>query len=106
MISRQFRDNSATNPRRWIVNEGKIDVSTDEGKAIFREALLKLADSSIKVLKETNAQGMITLDPEGQEFMQAVYYGDPRLTPTLAPEMGFKGEGQFRYRPENLRARD
>ena len=64
MISRQFRDNSATNPRRWIVNEGKIDVSTDEGKAIFREALLKLADSSIKVLKETNAQGMITLDPD------------------------------------------
>ena len=82
-----------TNPRRWIVNEGKIDVSTDEGKAIFREALLKLADSSIKVLKETNAQGMITWDPEGQEFMRSVYYGDPRLTPTLAPEMEFKGEG-------------
>jgi hypothetical protein len=82
-----------TNPRRWIVNEGKIDVSTDEGKAIFREALLKLADSGIKVLKETNAQGMITWDPEGQEFMQSVYYGDPRLTPTLAPEMEFKGEG-------------
>ena len=36
---------------------------------------------------------MITWDPEGQEFMQSVYYGDPRLTPTLAPEMEFKGEG-------------
>jgi hypothetical protein len=82
-----------TNPRRWIMNEGKLDASTDAGKAIFREALLKLADSSIKVLKETNAQGMITWDPEGQEFMQSVYYGDPRLTPTLAPEMEFKGEG-------------
>jgi hypothetical protein len=82
-----------TNPRRWIVNEGKIDPSTDEGRAIFREALLKLADSSIKVLKETNAQGMITWDPEGQEFMQSVYYGDPRLAPTLAPEMEFKGQG-------------
>jgi hypothetical protein len=82
-----------TNPRRWIVNEGKLDVSTDAGKAIFRGALLKLADSSVKVLKETNAQGMITWDPEGQEFMQSVYYGDPRLTPTLAPEMEFKNEG-------------
>jgi hypothetical protein len=85
--------NVPTNPRRWIVNEGKIDITTDEGKTKFREALLKLADSSIKVLKETNAQGMITWDPEGQEFMQSVYYGDPRLTPTLAPEMEFKGEG-------------
>jgi hypothetical protein len=34
---------------------------------------------------------MITWDPEGQEFMQSVYYGDPRLVPTLAPEMEFKG---------------
>ena len=85
--------NVPTNPRRWIVNEGKIDITTDEGKTKFRQALLKLADSSIKVLKETNAQGMITWDPEGQEFMQSVYYGDPRLTPTLAPEMEFKGEG-------------
>ncbi len=81
------------NPRRWIVNEGKIDITTDEERTKFREALLKFADSSIKVLKETNAQGMVTWDPEGQEFMQSVYYGDPRLTPTLAPEMEFKGEG-------------
>jgi hypothetical protein len=82
-----------SNPRRWIMNTGKIDVSTNEGRASFREALLDWADRSIKVLKDANAQGMITWDPEGQEFSQSVYYGDPRLTPVLAPEMEFKGEG-------------
>jgi hypothetical protein len=80
-----------TNPRCWIVNEGKIDVSKDEGKQAFRTALLKLADASVNVLEECHAQGMITWDPEGQEFRGACYYGDPRLTPTLAPEMEFKG---------------
>ncbi len=81
----------AVNPRRWIMNSGKIDVTTDEGKASFRRALLKLADNSIKVLKDASAQGMITWDPEGQEFLEACYYGDPRLTSTLAPETEFKG---------------
>jgi hypothetical protein len=82
--------NTATNPRRWILNEGKIDITTDQGKDAFRTALLKLADNSIKVLKDTNAQGMITWDPEGQEFLASCYYGDPRLTPVLAPETEFK----------------
>jgi hypothetical protein len=84
--------NVATNPRRWIMNEGKIDVTTGEGKAAFREALLKLADNSIKVLKDVNAQGMITWDPEGQEFLESCYYGDPRLTPVLAPETEVKSD--------------
>jgi hypothetical protein len=83
----------ATNPRRWILNSGKTDVTTDQGKATFRAALLKLADESVKVLKDAGAQGMITWDPEGQEFLGATYYGDPRLTPTLAPETDFKGHG-------------
>ena len=83
--------NVANNPRRWILNEGKIDITTGQGKAAFREALLKLADNSIKVLKEVNAQGMITWDPEGQEFLESCYYGDPRLTPVLAPETEFDG---------------
>jgi hypothetical protein len=81
-----------TNPRRWILNEGKIDVTTDQGKAVFREALLKMADKSIKVLKGANAQGMITWDPEGQEFLRSCYYGDPRLTPALAPETEVKDD--------------
>src|SRR5947199_258659 len=74
------------------MNEGKIDITTDLGKDVFRTALLKLADNSIKVLKDANAQGMITWDPEGQQFLGACYYGDPRLTPVLAPETELKGD--------------
>src|SRR5882724_626095 len=84
--------NVATNPRRWIMNEGKNDITTGEGKAAFREALIKLADNSIKVLKDANAQGMITWDPEGQEFLESCYYGDPRLTPVLAPDTEVKND--------------
>jgi hypothetical protein len=85
--------NVATNPRRWILNYGEVDVTTEPGKSAFREALLKHADKCIKVLKDVNAQGMITWDPEGEEFIGACYYGDPLLVPTLAPEMEFKNNG-------------
>jgi hypothetical protein len=85
--------NVASNPRRWILNFGEIDVTNDKGKAAFRTALLKLADNSVRVLKDTGAQGMITWDPEGEEFPGSCYYGDPRLVPTLAPEMEFKNDG-------------
>jgi hypothetical protein len=84
--------NVATNPRRWILNFGEIDITTEQGRSAFREALLKHADKSVKALKDMNAQGMITWDPEGQEFLGSVYYGDPRLVPTLAPEMEFKND--------------
>ncbi|PYL52243.1 MAG: hypothetical protein DMF33_08070 [Verrucomicrobia bacterium] len=85
--------NVASNPRRWIVNFGDIDITNDKGKAAFRAALLKLADNSVQVLKDIGAQGMITWDPEGEEFLGACYYGDPRLVPSLAPEMEFKNDG-------------
>jgi len=85
--------NVPTNPRRWTMNSGEIDVASDEGKAAFRVALLKLADTSVQVLKDADAQGMITWDPEGEEFTGYCYYGDPRLIPTLAPEMEFKNDG-------------
>ena len=85
--------NVPTNPRRWIMNFGQIDITNDKGKAAFRDALLKFADNSIQVLKDIGAQGMITWDPEGEEFGGEVYYGDPRLVPTLAPEMEFKNDG-------------
>jgi hypothetical protein len=85
--------NAPTNPRRWTMNFGEIDVTNDKGKAAFRAALLKLADNSVQVLKDTGAQGMITWDPEGEEFLGECYYGDPRLVPTLAPEMEFKNDG-------------
>src|SRR3954468_3005316 len=83
--------NAASNPRRWTF--GEIDITTDKGKAAFQSALLKLADKSIQALKDTGAQGMITWDPEGEEFTGYCYYGDPLLVPTLAPEMEFKNNG-------------
>src|SRR6266480_4482084 len=86
--------NSASNPRRWSLNAGKIDISTEEGRRSFREALLQLADQAISVLKRTKAQGMITWDPEGEEFLGACYYGDPSLVSRLAPEMEFKGSSE------------
>lgn len=85
--------NVPTNPRRWIMNFGQIDITNDKGKAAFRDALLKFADNSVQVLKDIGAQGMITWDPEGEEFTGDCYYGDPRLVPTLAPEMEFKNDG-------------
>jgi len=85
--------NVPSNPRRWIMNFGQIDVTDDKGKAAFRAALLKFADNSVQVLRDTGAQGMITWDPEGEEFTGECYYGDPRLVPTLAPEMEFKNDG-------------
>jgi hypothetical protein len=75
------------------MNYGQIDITNDKGKAAFRAALLKLADNSVQILKDTGAQGMITWDPEGEEFTDACYYGDPRLVATLAPEMEFKNNG-------------
>jgi len=85
--------NLASNPRRWTMNFGEIDITNDKGKAAFRAALLKVADNSVQVLKDIGAQGMITWDPEGEEFIGDCYYGDPRLVPTLAPEMEFKNDG-------------
>ena len=38
-------------------------------------------------MKGLNAQGVVTWDPEGEEYGSQTYYGDPRLTPRLAPEM-------------------
>ena len=85
--------NVPSNPRRWIANSGEIDVTNDKGKAAFRAALLKFADNSVQVLKDIGAQGMITWDPEGEEFIGECYYGNPRLVSTLAPEMEFKNDG-------------
>lgn len=83
----------AINPRGWFNNDKDVDVTTPQGLLRFREKLLKYADDSVKILKGMNAQGMITWDPEGQEFGQVTYYGDPRLAGRLAPETDYKGAG-------------
>ena len=60
--------NVASNPRRWIMNFGEIDITNDKGKAAFRAALLKQADNSVQVLKDTGAQGMITWDRKARSL--------------------------------------
>lgn len=75
------------NPRGWFLDP-KLNVSTPAGVALFRARLLRWADQSVAILKNMNAQGMITWDIEGEQFPHPVtYIGDPRLTEQLAPEM-------------------
>ncbi len=78
------------NPRGWFNNAPDVDTTTPAGIAAFRSRLLAYADSSIKVLQDMDAQGVIMWDMEGEEFAQDAYYGDPRLVPKTAPEMEYK----------------
>ena len=86
------------NPRRWmVVNGGRLDMTTPEGKIQFQQGVLKWADNAVKVHLEAGAQGMVTWDIEGQEhrsaeltdsvILTATYYGEPHLIGKLAPEM-------------------
>jgi hypothetical protein len=73
-----------TNPRGWL-NDARIDTSTEEGRAAFRTRLMDWAAGSVRIMKEMDAQGMITWDIEGQEQPHMIsYLGDPR---SLPPEM-------------------
>jgi hypothetical protein len=70
------------NPRGWFNGDRSLDTTTPEGLADFRDRLMKYADSSIAVLKDMNAQGMIVWDLEGEEYPHATtYIGDPRSLP-------------------------
>lgn len=78
------------NPRGWFLNDKDIDTTTTEGKITLRKRVLAYAEDSVKELKAMNAQGMVTWDPEGEEYGSTTYYGDPRLVTRLAPEMEYK----------------
>jgi len=76
------------NPRHWlIINGGKVDVSTPQGRTEFAAHVLKLAENSVKTLREAGAQGVITWDIEGWQHRNCVYYGTPHLAAETAPEM-------------------
>ncbi len=88
--------NWPSNPRGWLLDP-KIDVKTRAGVADFQKRLLAWADSSVTVLKNMNAQGMVTWDVEGEQFPQPVtYIGDPRAIATLAPEMEGVADAYFK----------
>jgi hypothetical protein len=92
------RDNTKwkTNPRGWF-NDEKLDITTDAGRVVFRDRLMKHADTCIAEMKKTGAQGMIVWDIEGAEMPHAVtYLGDPRFLPTSAPEMDAVADEYFK----------
>ena len=81
------------NPRGWFNDRG-ADFLSDEGRRAFRERLLNRARDTTEILKDLNAQGMITWDIEGQEYPHAIsYLGDPR---SLPPEMEPAADEYFR----------
>ncbi|MDQ0394773.1 hypothetical protein [Labrys monachus] len=81
------------NPRGWFLNAKDVDVTTPAGLQNWHDRLMAFADRSIRVLQDMGAQGMITWDPEGQEFPNATFYGAPQLTSKLAPETNFASAG-------------
>lgn len=92
------RDNTKwrTNPRGWF-NDEKVDITTDAGRATFKERLMKHADTCIAELKKTGAQGMIVWDIEGAQMPHAItYLGDPRVLPQEAPEMDAVADEYFK----------
>jgi hypothetical protein len=94
----------ATNPNGWL-SDPRVNVTTAEGRAELRRRMLALADSSIAILRDMNAQGAITWDIEGQKNAHSIsYVGDPRLFSTLAPEMADVADEYFkRFRDAGFR---
>jgi hypothetical protein len=94
---------SQTNPRGWF--DPKENATTREGLADLHSRLLTSLESSIAILRDMNAQGMITWDIEGQQVPKATTYtGDPRLVDKLAPEMGAMADEYFeRFRNAGFR---
>jgi hypothetical protein len=92
------------NPRGWF-GDSQVNVTSPEGVAAFRKRLLDLADTSIGIMKDMNAQGAITWDIEGQQFPHpTTYLGDPRQLGNLAPEMAAVADEYFgRFRAAGLR---
>ena len=96
--------NWITNPRGWLLDPS-IDIYTPNGLARFHDRLLAWADRSIGILKDMDAQGMITWDIEGEQFPHPItYVGDPTLCTQLAPEMaGVVDEYFARFRNAGFR---
>ena len=91
------------NPRGWFLNP-TLDVTKPEGRADFKQRMLKTADTTVGILKDMNAQGMIMWDVEGEESPTATYVGDPRQFADFAPEMADVADEFFKkFRDAGLR---
>ena len=86
-LSSQYDGSNPKNPRGWFYNDPNVDVTTTAGRAALQQRILQYATDSIEVLRDADAQGVVTWDIEGQEYPHATsYIGDPRLGMNLAPE--------------------
>jgi hypothetical protein len=91
------------NPRGYL-DDPKMDVHTDAGKAQLRKRLLETADRCIRNLKDVGAQGMLVWDIEGEEKNTGTYLGDPRFLPKGMPEMDAVADEFFKkFRDAGLR---
>ncbi len=87
-----------TNPRGFNFGQGKKhDVTTAEGKAVFKKELLEYVDRCIENCRKMNAQGVIIWDLEGEELWHPIsYIGDPRVLPQAAPELNELADEVFK----------
>lgn len=84
------------NPRGWLLDP-TIDTTTPAGLAVFKTRIMAWADESVAILKQLDAQGMITWDIEGEEYPHpTTYLCDPRALPQAAPEMDAIADEYFR----------
>jgi hypothetical protein len=92
------------NPRGWLLDPN-IDALTASGIRNLRRRILDWADNSIAIMRQMNAQGMVTWDIEGEQYPQpTTYVGDPRLFAKLAPEMSGIADAYFeRFRKAGFR---
>jgi hypothetical protein len=75
------------NAAGWLADP-ELHVTTPSGHAELRQRILSRADDSIAIMKDMNAQGLVTWDIEGQAYLHSVsYVCDPRMVNELAPEM-------------------
>ena len=86
---------SEHNPRgyKMLKRRPDIDITTEAGRAKFREHLLSFADGVIDLCEQINAQGVVVWDIEGVEYPNAKYMGDPR---SLPPEMDAAADAFFK----------
>lgn len=98
---KSYSPQDCPNPRGWNFLPGKeaaFNVTSPEGVKAFQEAMLAYVNSSIQYCKyylggtrgngPAACQGILMWCLAGQQYPQSTsWVGDPRLLPTLAPEM-------------------
>lgn len=103
MLSSYEDKKNIKNPRHWKLS-GSLsgNLLSKQGKQQLRKEVLAYANQSIAILKDMDAQAMITWDIEGQEFPHPwSYIGSPDLLSKLAPEMNEIADEYFKQFKRN-----